>query len=122
MNTVALDSFSGMFLPGRFLLIEITEISASMIDPAGRPALAKTIIIGTKLYIFLAVGMEPHEQSISIYHELLEGLTVAMDRPPQSVEDFLESDFEAAAVAAHEKFGFATPENVLIFLQGFGFQ
>jgi len=116
-----LASFSHLNLPGGFLLAEIRIGSASMIDPAGRPALARTTINGRNIEIILLAGMSVEEQSISIYHETLEGLTVGTDQPPESVCDFLESDFEKAAIRAHQQFGFATPENVISFLKGFHF-
>ena len=114
--SIDFHAFSNLRLPGGYLLLDIAETGPGMIDPAGRPAVAKTTIVGNNLRIVLAQGMDAYEQSISIYHEILEGLTVAMNRPPSAVEDFLESDFEAAAVAAHARFGFAMPENVLNFL------
>jgi hypothetical protein len=62
------------------------------------------------------------EQSISIYHEAIEGLTVAFAKPPVSVLDFCEADFEREAKAAHEHLGFASPVNVLAFLKTFDFR
>jgi len=116
------ENFINLRLPGGFVLTDVTEIAEVMIDPVGRPAVAKTIIEGREIWIILSAGMSDLEQSISIYHEVLEGLTVAMDRPPRSVENFLEHDFEAAAASAHAQFGFATAEKVVNFLQMFGFQ
>jgi len=111
-----------MRLPGGFLLVSVLEAGSEIIDAAGRPAVAKTSIVGGNLWIVLVQGMDAKERSISIYHEVLEGLAVAMTRPPARVEGFLESDFEASAVTAHARFGFATPENVLLFLNDLGFQ
>jgi len=116
------ESFIDLGLPGGFVLAGVTESAESMIDAAGRPAVAKTIVEGRAMWIILSVSMSDLEQSISIYHEVLEGLTVGMDVPPRNVNDFLEHDFEAAAVNAHAQFGFATAEKVISFLHTLGFQ
>ena len=83
--------------------------------------MAKTAIQGQRIAIVLDQAQPPNEQSISIYHELLEGLTVALHRPPASVIEFCEGDFEREARQAFDRFGIATPESVLAFLATFGF-
>lgn len=115
-----LTGFNGLNLPGGFHLREIQFSEANMIDPLGRPALAKSVIEGTKISISLQPLAEP-EISVSIYHEILEALTVAHDSPPESVLMMNEADFEQAAQDAHQKFGFATPSSVISFLHLYGF-
>ncbi len=118
---VDLFRFSNLPLPHGILLIGITETDEATTDPIGRPALARTSITGSRMEIVLMRGMEERERSISIYHEILEGLTVALAEPPPLVGEFNEADFEAAAITAHVRFGFADPQNVAKFLQTFGF-
>ena len=83
--------------------------------------MAKTTIQGLRIAIVLDQAQPANEQSISIYHELLEGLTVALSHPPASVVEFCEGDFEREARLAFDRFGVATPESVLAFLATFGF-
>lgn len=75
---------------------------------------------GRNITITLVVQSE-EEQSVSIYHEMLETLTVAFDEPPNSVMLMNEVDFEQAGWEAHRKFGFASTDTVLSFLKGYGF-
>lgn len=73
-----LEDFEFLSLRGGFLLQEITVQETPMFDAMGRPALAKTSIIGTNLRIELAASTPDSEQiSISIYHEVLEATAVA---------------------------------------------
>jgi len=113
--------FSNLALPNGIRLTRVVETDVAMIDPMGRTALAKTAITGREMIILLVAGLDEREKSISLYHEILEGLTVAVRNPPQTVTDFVESDFEAAAITAHERFGFADPEKVIMFLRIYGF-
>jgi len=115
-----LSAFEGLELPGQFFLQGIHLTSADLVDPIGRPALAKSVIQGTTIAIFLT-PQSKEEESISIYHEVLEALTVAFDSPPESVLEMNEADFEHAAWAAHQNFGFASPENVINFITAYGF-
>lgn len=92
-----------------------------MVDAIGRPALAKAVVEGNTVAVALAAGQAPVEISISIYHELLEALTVALAAPPASVCDLNEAGFEEAAREAHRRFGLASPSTVLTFLHDFGF-
>jgi hypothetical protein len=115
-----LTSFNEINLPGGFHLRAVQISSVEMIDPLGRPALAKSVIEGENISI-LIISLPDNETSISIYHEILEALTVAYDSPPESVMMMNEADFEVAAYEAHKKFGFATPSSVLLFLRGYGF-
>jgi len=114
-------SFRELRLPGGFVISSIDAVPPPLIDPIGRPALAKTTIQGSRIAIVLDATQPADEQSISIYHELLEGLTVALPHPPGSVIDFCEGDFEREARLAFARFGIATPESVLTFVATFGF-
>ena len=59
--------------------------------------------------------------SITLYHEILEAATVAVDIPPAAVLDFNEGDFERAAREAHQRWGNAAPDNLNRLLQFHGF-
>jgi hypothetical protein len=37
------------------------------------------------------------------------------------IAEFNEADFEAAAITAHTRLGFADPQKVIMFLQTYGF-
>jgi len=113
-----IGAFDGFDLPGIFLLQKIIISPAELVDPLGRPALAKSVIQGKNSTL---VAQSEEEQSVAIYHEMLEALTVAFDEPPESVILMNEADFEQAAREAHQKFGFASPDAVLSFLKGYGF-
>jgi hypothetical protein len=122
MPLAPLDAFRGLPLPGGFVLTGIALVEGRMLDPIGRPALARTTIQGRELSIALDAAQSADELSISIYHELLEGLTVAFPQPPLSVLELTEAGFERAAHEAHARFGVATPASVLAFLASFGFR
>ena len=122
MPSLNLREFRALILPGGFILSEVELAPGPLIDPIGRPALARTTIQGREIRITLDHAQLESEQSISIYHEALEGLTVAFIDPPVSVLDFCEADFEREAKAAHERLGFASAKNVLMLLKNFGFR
>jgi hypothetical protein len=115
-----LNSFDGLSLPGGFHLQAIRFADANMIDPLGRPALAKSVIEGSNISISV-LSLSDMEISISIYHEILEALTVAHNSPPESILMLNEAGFEQAAQDAHQKYGFATPSSVIEFLRNYGF-
>ena len=92
-----------------------------MRDAIGRPALARAVIEGHTVSIEIASAQTPDELSVSIYHELLEAMTVGVQSPPRAVWDLNESGFEQAAQDAHRLRGLANPRNVLTFLSDFGF-
>jgi hypothetical protein len=62
------------------------------------------------------------EQSISLYHEILEAATVAAHNPLESVLEFNEAEFERAAGSLHARLGRATPERLNQMLAEFGFK
>jgi hypothetical protein len=92
-----------------------------MRDAIGRPALARAVIEGHTVSIEIASAQTPDELSVSIYHKLLEAMTVGVQSPPRAVRDLNESGFEQAAQDAHRLHGLANPRNVLTFLSDFGF-
>ena len=114
-------AFKNLRLHGGFTIVDVEFAGAPMVDALNREALAQTRINGYRFYIRLQVGMSEREISISLYHEVLEAATVASLRPPDSVIEFNEGDFERVAKAAHAEYGLATPANLNRLLQSYGF-
>jgi hypothetical protein len=83
-----LAQYRSLDLPGGFVLSSVELVPGPLIDPIGRPALAKTTIQGRDIRIILDETRPAVEQSISIYHEVLEGMTVAFAHPPTAVLEF----------------------------------
>ena len=119
---MSFEAFEYLPLRGGLLLLEITVQETPMFDAIGRPALAKTSIVGTNLKIELAASTpDPEQISISIYHEVLEAAAVAALVPPAAVYELNEAGFEAAALNAQARFGMATPDSLNQMLADFGF-
>jgi hypothetical protein len=118
-----LDStqFDHFELLGGFIIIRIDFDDEPLIDAIGREAIARTAIIGHEFEITICPGLSEKELSVTLYHEVLEAAAVASDDPPESLIEFNEGDFEAAAYAAHDRFGFVTPANLNLMLQSHGF-
>ena len=72
-----------------------------------------------------AVGIRTNDLlfpcSYYLYHEILEAAAVASLRPPVSVMELNEGDFEQAARALHDQLGEATPDKLNRMLQSYGF-
>lgn len=92
-----------------------------MRDAVGRPDLARALIEGRTISIEIATAQAPEELSVSIYHELLEAMTVGVQSPPRAVWDLNEAGFEQVAQGAHRLHGLANSRSVIIFLSEFGF-
>jgi len=117
-----LDDFQYLPLHGGFLLLKVNVAREPMTDAMGRPAHARTTIVGTNLEIVLGDSHDdPAELSISLYHEVLEAAAVAALRPPPAVCELNEAGFEAAALDCHRRMGLATPANLNQMLADFGF-
>jgi len=119
--TMNLAPFKGLRLPNGFTLLKIELAASPMSDAIGRPALAKAVIAGDTISVDLVADQTSDELSVSIYHELLEAMTVGVPSPPRTVCDLNEAGFEKAAQDAHRRHGLANPHNVLNFLHEFGF-
>ncbi len=92
-----------------------------MRDAVGRPDLARALIEGRTISIEIATAQALEELSVSIYHELLEAMTVGVQSPPRAVWDLNEAGFEQVAQGAHRLHGLANSRSVIIFLSEFGF-
>lgn len=68
-----------------------------MVDAIGRSALAKTQIVGREFHLTILSRLSDEEKSVTLYHEILEAMTVASSEAPASVQNFNEADFERAA-------------------------
>ena len=120
-QAVDLNSFRDLPLPQGFRLLRIELVADPMLDAIGRPALAKATIENRTIAIQLAAGQTPEEMSVSIYHEVLEAMTIGAPVPPPSVFNLTEVGFEQAAQDAHQRHGLATKVSVIGLLYEFGF-
>lgn len=116
-----LGPFQNLELRGGFVIAEVQLTAEPLLDPLERTASAQTIIRAERFHILLRADMDERELSISLYHEVLEAATVAAERPPNTVIEFNEGDFERSAHSAHNRLGTATPETLNRMLEEFGF-
>ena len=123
MNAVIdLSAFQNLRLRGGFTIVRLRITDEPLIDAIAREAVARTAIVGDEFYITIRGGLTDKELSVTLYHEILEAMTVASDNPPTNVRMFNERDFERAAYRAHEEFGEASPTTIDLMLQSHGFR
>ena len=118
---INVESFLHQRLDGGFVIVEIALPHEPLEDPLGREAVAQTRIVGREFRLAVRAGLSDEELSVTLYHEILEGATVASTYPPETVCDLNEAGFEAAAWRAHRTWGEASLENLNRMLQFFGF-
>jgi hypothetical protein len=118
---IDIGQFRNLRLQGGFLIREIQLTCIPMVDAIGREAVAQTSIVAGQFRVFISGGLNDDELSVTLYHEILEAATIAVDDPPAAVLDFDEGDFERAAREAHERWGNASPDNLNQLLQFHGF-
>jgi hypothetical protein len=116
------NSLQGLRLCGGFIIVRLEFVTGPLVDALGRSALAKTNIVGREFHLTILSGLSDQEKSVTLYHEVLEAMTVASSEAPASVRDFNEADFEQAAYKADEQFGPASPESMSRMLQFYGFR
>lgn len=116
-----LTPFAHLELLGGFIILSVEVSEEPLVDAIGREALARTSIIGHEMEIILASGLSEKELSVTLYHEVLEAVAVASDHPPQSLIEFNEADFDAAAYAAQDQYGPASPLTLNLMLRSHGF-
>lgn len=119
---IELGQFKNLRLHGGFVVREIDLTESPIVDAIGREAIAQTSAIAKNFRLLIRAGLSDEELSITLYHEILEAASVAMDIPPASVIDFNEADFEHAAQEAHKRWGNASPANLNLLLQFHGFR
>jgi hypothetical protein len=116
------DSFLHKRLGGVFFIAEIELTPEPLEDALGREAIAQTRIVGTEFRLVIRSGLPNEELSITLYHEILEAVTVACLHPPESVCEMNEAGFEAAARQAQLTWGDASVDNLNRMLQFYGFR
>jgi hypothetical protein len=119
---IHLESFENLPVRGAFRIVLLEIVEKPLVDSLGREAIARTAIIGREFHITIRTGLTDKELSITLYHEILEAMTVAADNPPESVRMFNEGDFERAAYRAHDELGEASPATIDRMLQSYGFR
>jgi len=115
-------SFENIPLRCGFTIVRIEPTAGLLLDALGREAIARTRIVERKFEIAIKLDLTEEEQSVTLYHEILEAARVASPSPPPAVIDFNEGDFERAAYSAHEQFGVASVENLNRMLKSHGFE
>ena len=116
------DMFRDVSLPGGYLISRLEIVEGPLVDAIGRPAFAQTQIVGRKLRLVLLSSLSEKEKSVTLYHEILEAMTIAVSEPPAQVLDFNEGDFEKAAYDSFARYGEASPGNLNRMLQSYGFR
>ena len=119
---IDLSSFENLQLRGGFRIVRLEITSEPLIDAIGRQAIARTTIIGHEFNIMIRGGLTEEELSVTLYHEILEAVTVASDDPPVGLRMFNESDFERAAYRANNELGEASPATIDLMLQSHDFR
>lgn len=76
-----LQAFVGRPILGGFTISRLEVTDDSLVDAIGREALAKTSTIGRRLEIVIRTPLSEEELSITLYHEILEAITVASEHP-----------------------------------------
>lgn len=111
----------GLKLRGGFRIADIQLSEEALTDAIGREAVAQTTISGRDLRLVIRAGLDAKELSVTLYHEVLEAVTVATDKCPPQVAEFNEGDFERTAQAAHVRLGPATGTTLNRMLADLGF-
>jgi hypothetical protein len=114
-------AFINLRLRGGFTIKSLEFTSGPLVDAIGREAVAQTRATGYELRLLVRAGLSEEEESVTLYHEVLEAATVACQHPPESVLDLNEAGFERAAKQMHRELGPASPTNLNRMLQIFGF-
>ncbi|HEX3988139.1 MAG TPA: hypothetical protein VHZ30_01830 [Verrucomicrobiae bacterium] len=118
---INVESLLRQRLHGGFVIVEIDLTHQPLEDPLGREAIAQTRIVGREFRLAIRAGLSDEELSVSLYHEILEGATVASFHPPEAVCELNEAGFEAAAWRSQRTWGDASVENLNRMLQFYGF-
>jgi len=116
------DDFFGLFLGDGFSIVQITVVEEPIEDLFGKPAAGRTLIAHRGLHIAIAAALDEKEKSVTLYHEVLEAMTVMASHGPDAVRDFGEQDFEREGYRAFDRFGPASPSTLLAMLQFYGFR
>jgi hypothetical protein len=116
-----LESFRGARLRGGFGIESIT-IAKGRLGDRGASLGQTSMDVGTGMMaIRIAPDQSPFEQSVTIYHEVLEATALQARTPPAMVLDLSEEEFDLLAYMAQEQFGTATVENLDRLLEALGY-
>jgi hypothetical protein len=116
-----LGSFRDAKLRGGFVIESIT-IAEGKLGTRGANLGQSSMDLGAGMMaIRIAPGQSPLEQSVTIYHEVLEATALQARKPPTMVLDLSEEDFDLLAYMAQEQFGTATVESLNELLQAIGY-
>ena len=118
---IDLGAFQNLQVRGGFTIVRLEITDDLLVDPIGRDAIARTRIIGRELDLLIRAGLSQRELSVTLYHEILEAATVAIENAPAAVRELNEGDFDRAAYQAHEQLGEVSPQNLDRMLQLYGF-
>jgi hypothetical protein len=118
---IDLNAFQNLRVRGGFRIVRVEITHEPIADAIGRQAVARTRIIRRDFDLLVRAGLSEHELSVTLYHEILEAATVAMENPPAAVRELNEGDFDRAAYQAHDEFGEVSPQNLDRMLQLYGF-
>ena len=118
---IDLNAFQNLRLQGGFRIVRLEITHEPITDAIGREAVARTRIVGLDFDLLIRAGLSQRELSVTLYHEILEAATVAVENPPAAVRELNEGDFDRAAFQAHEQLGEVSPQNLDRMLQLYGF-
>jgi hypothetical protein len=82
------SSFENVLLRGGFMLVRVEFVAEPLLDALGREAIARTRIVGRNFEIIIRSGLSEEEQSVTLYHEILEAAAVASDTRPAGMTEF----------------------------------
>jgi hypothetical protein len=116
------DNFRRLHLIDDLRIAQVVVVDGSIDDLFGQPALGRTRVAGRQLHIEISSGLSEDEKSVTLYHEVLEALTVIARHVPELLMNFGEQDFEREGYRAFDRFGAATPATLESVLQFYGFK
>jgi hypothetical protein len=123
---IDLESFKNAKLPGGFSIESVEMAPRSLVDVSGGPAYGGTSMnVGTgAMQIRLSPGLTATEQSVTLYHEVLESASMQAyyrGTLPAFLADLSETELDILAKMAHEQFGPTSVESLTQFLRAVGF-
>jgi hypothetical protein len=80
--------FNNLSLLSGYILIQVEVTSEPLVDAIGREAIARSQIVGREIRITMRSNLDEKEFSVTLYHEILEAITVAVPSPPVSLVEF----------------------------------
>jgi hypothetical protein len=116
------SEFPDLHLVESLSISEVSVVDGPIEDLFGQSAAGKTLIAGGKLHIQILSSQSDEEKSVTLYHEILEAITVAATFVPGRFRDFAERDFEREGYRAFNQFGPASPSSLAAMLQFHGFK